>query len=67
MTTNVAPDPARELLEAVKGQSLIELFVRSTRPGWTVWGNEAVEGYEPTWDTHTHNSADVLVGSLFGE
>ena len=26
------------------------------RQGWTVWGNEAREGWRPGWDTYPHNS-----------
>ncbi|HVL29234.1 MAG TPA: hypothetical protein VM326_00770, partial [Sphingomicrobium sp.] len=35
----------------------LEMFSRGKRPGWTAWGNQADETYEPTWDTYKHNSA----------
>lgn len=34
------PDEARAVVEAVSHAPRIELFARSTRPGWAVWGNE---------------------------
>ncbi|HLF10165.1 MAG TPA: MT-A70 family methyltransferase [Gammaproteobacteria bacterium] len=51
------PDELYEIIEACSFAPRIELFARGTRPGWMVWGNQADEGYEPTWDTYSHNSA----------
>jgi len=59
------PDEMSGLIEACSPGPRIELFARGARPGWTVWGNEAVEGYEPTWDTYpitAQNSVNALVG-----
>ncbi len=65
------PDEMYDLIEACSPGPRIELFARGARPGWTVWGNEAVEGYEPTWDTYPHNSAEqrkrARWPSLFGD
>ena len=35
----------------------IELFGRGVRKGWTMWGNQADESYEPTWKTYSYNSS----------
>jgi N6-adenosine-specific RNA methylase IME4 len=50
------PDEQYEIIEACSPGPLIELFARGTRPGWTVWGNQADDGYEPTWKTYAHHS-----------
>lgn len=51
------PDEIYPIIEACSPAPRIELFARGTRPGWTVWGNQAEEAYEPTWKTYAHNSA----------
>lgn len=51
------PDEQYELIEACSPGPRLELFSRGVRKGWTVWGNQADETYEPTWDTYSHNSA----------
>jgi N6-adenosine-specific RNA methylase IME4 len=45
------------LIEACSPGPRIELFARGVRAGWSIWGNQADDGYEPTWDTYAHNSA----------
>ncbi|MCB8878389.1 MT-A70 family methyltransferase [Acidisoma silvae] len=57
------PDEQYELIESCSPGARLEMFSRGTRKGWTVWGNQADESYEPTWDTYAHNSrADRRVG-----
>jgi N6-adenosine-specific RNA methylase IME4 len=51
------PDEQYDLIEACSPGPRLEMFSRGTRRGWTVWGNQADESYEPTWDTYSHNSA----------
>jgi N6-adenosine-specific RNA methylase IME4 len=51
------PDEIYPIIEACSPGPRIELFARGMQPGWTVWGNEALETYEPTWKTYSHNSA----------
>jgi N6-adenosine-specific RNA methylase IME4 len=51
------PDEQYPLIEGCSPGPYLELFARGARPGWTVWGSQAVETYEPTWDTYSHNSA----------
>ena len=51
------PDELYPLIEACSPGPRIELFARGARPGWTVWGDQAADGYEPTWKTYEHNSA----------
>lgn len=53
------PDEQYEVIEACSRGPFLELFARGTRPGWTTWGNEAVEGYEPLWPTYDYNSATL--------
>jgi N6-adenosine-specific RNA methylase IME4 len=51
------PDEQYELIEACSPGPRLELFARGERPKWSVWGNQADEGYEPTWATYAYNSA----------
>ena len=50
------PDKQYEIIEACSPGPFLELFARGTRPGWTIWGNEADENYRPTWDTYANHS-----------
>ena len=51
------PDEIYPIIESCSTGPRLEMFARGARPNWSVWGNQAVEGYEPTWDTYAHNSA----------
>lgn len=51
------PDEIYPVIEACTPGPRIELFARGVRPGWTVWGDEAADAYEPTWKTYRHNSS----------
>lgn len=51
------PDELYSIIEACSPSPRLEIFARGERPGWTVWGNQADDGYEPTWPTYPHNSA----------
>ncbi|MFM9974048.1 MAG: MT-A70 family methyltransferase [Beijerinckiaceae bacterium] len=50
------PDEQYALVESCSPGPYLELFARGTRKGWTYWGNQADEAYEPTWDTYSYNS-----------
>ncbi len=51
------PDEQYPLIEGCSPGPYLEMFARGTRPGWTVWGNQAEDSYEPTWQTYGHTSA----------
>jgi N6-adenosine-specific RNA methylase IME4 len=51
------PDEQYPLIETCSPGPYLELFGRGIRPGWSAWGNEADESYEPGWKTYAHNSA----------
>jgi N6-adenosine-specific RNA methylase IME4 len=51
------PDEQYAVIEQCSPGPYLELFARGTRPGWTVWGNQAEKTYAPTWDTYAYNSA----------
>ena len=57
------PDEQYPLIEACSPGPRLEMFSRGTRKGWTAWGNQADESYEPTWDTYAHNSATDRVAA----
>jgi hypothetical protein len=50
------PDEQYDLIEACSRGPFLELFARGTRPGWSYWGDQADESYQPTWKTYSHNS-----------
>lgn len=47
------PDEIIKLIEACSPGPYLELFARGERDGWTVWGNQANEGYVPDWPTYS--------------
>lgn len=51
------PDEQYRLIESCSPGPYLELFARGARPGWAAWGDQAGEGYAPTWDTYAYNSA----------
>lgn len=51
------PDEQYPLIEGCSPGPYLEMFARGARPGWTVWGTQAGDGYVPTWKTYSHNSA----------
>ncbi|MBY6242110.1 MT-A70 family methyltransferase [Methylosinus sp. Sm6] len=51
------PDEQYRLIEDCSPGPYLEMFARGTRPHWSAWGNEADDGYAPSWDTYSHNSA----------
>jgi len=50
------PDEQYRLIEACSPGPYLELFARGERPGWQVWGNQADNGYYPTWETYANHS-----------
>lgn len=50
------PDEQYEIIEACSPGPYLELFARGKRKNWKVWGNQADESYEPTWDTYANHS-----------
>ncbi len=51
------PDEQYPIIEGCSSGPFLELFARGARDGWSSWGNQAVDSYEPTWATYSHNSA----------
>jgi N6-adenosine-specific RNA methylase IME4 len=50
------PDEQYSIIEGCSAAPYLELFGRGVRSGWFTWGNEANEGYKPTWKTYAHRS-----------
>ena len=50
------PDEQYHLIESCSRGPYLELFGRGSRENWMVWGNQAVEDYEPDWPTYAYNS-----------
>ncbi|MYA60936.1 MAG: S-adenosylmethionine-binding protein [Chloroflexi bacterium] len=53
------PDEQYDIIETCSWGPYLELFGRGSRPGWTVWGDQADNSYEPNWPTYDYNSATV--------
>src|SRR5579883_3135248 len=53
------PDEQYQIIEACSPGPFLELFARGTRKGWTTWGNQADETYEPTWKTYAYHSRAI--------
>lgn len=54
------PDEQYKVIESCSPGPYLELFARGTRPGWTVWGNQAEADYRPTWNTYEYASQENL-------
>lgn len=50
------PDEFYDLIEGCSSGPYLELFARGSRPGWTMWGNQANEEYLPDWSTYKNAS-----------
>jgi N6-adenosine-specific RNA methylase IME4 len=50
------PDEQYSLIESCSPGPYLEMFGRGVRKGWSTWGKQAAETYEPTWETYSHNS-----------
>ena len=50
------PDEQYDIIEACSPGPYLELFGRGIRKGWSTWGNQADDSYEPTWKTYAHHS-----------
>ena len=50
------PDEQYDLIESCSPGPYLEMFGRGVRKGWTTWGNQADEAYQPTWDTYANHS-----------
>lgn len=50
------PDEIIPIIEACSQAPRIELFARGVRDGWTMWGDQANEEYEPSWNTYKNHT-----------
>jgi N6-adenosine-specific RNA methylase IME4 len=50
------PDEQYAIIEACSPGPYFELFARGTRKSWVTWGNQADDGYHPTWETYSNHS-----------
>ena len=50
------PDEQYDVIEACSPGPRLELFARGVRDGWTGWGNQADDGYAPSWRTYANHS-----------
>lgn len=50
------PDEFISLIESCSPGPFLELFARGNREGWDMWGNQATDDYEPTWNTYSNHT-----------
>jgi N6-adenosine-specific RNA methylase IME4 len=50
------PDEQYAIIEACSPGPYVELFARGIRKNWATWGNQADDGYQPTWETYSNHS-----------
>jgi len=50
------PDEQYKIITDCSPGPYLEIFARGTRPNWSIWGNQANDGYEPTWPTYKNHS-----------
>lgn len=50
------PDEQYDIIESCSPGPFLELFARGTRKKWTMWGNQADDSYQPTWETYANHS-----------
>jgi N6-adenosine-specific RNA methylase IME4 len=51
------PDEQYDIIASCSPGPFLELFSRGKRKGWSAWGDEATDSYEPQWPTYGFNSA----------
>jgi N6-adenosine-specific RNA methylase IME4 len=57
------PDEQYAIIEACSPGPYFELFARGTRKNWSTWGNQADDGYRPTWETYANHSKAQAVAA----
>lgn len=57
------PDEFIPLIESCSPGPFLELFARGNREGWDMWGNQATEDYEPTWNTYANHTVASKIES----
>ncbi|OUQ53275.1 S-adenosylmethionine-binding protein [Alistipes sp. An116] len=50
------PDEFITLIENCSQSPYLELFARGNREGWDMWGNQASDDYEPSWNTYANHT-----------
>src|SRR5436189_2055695 len=57
------PDEQYDIIEACSPGPYLELISWGTRSGGTTWGNQADDGYAPTWKTYANHSQAGLIAA----
>jgi N6-adenosine-specific RNA methylase IME4 len=61
------PDEQYAIIEACSRGPFLELFARGQRSNWVMWGNQADESYEPTWNTYSNHSRSIPLLVMSGD
>ena len=50
------PEEFVQLIEKCSSAPFLELFARGNREEWDMWGDQASEDYQPTWNTYANHT-----------
>lgn len=50
------PDEIYPVIESCSPGPYLEMFARGHRDGWELWGNQANQDYDPSWNTYANHS-----------
>lgn len=50
------PDEFIPVIERCSSAPFLEMFARGNRKNWDMWGNQATDDYEPTWNTYANHT-----------
>ncbi len=53
------PDEMVDLIERCSPGPYLEMFARGDREGWDMWGSQATDEYEPTWNTYANHTTKL--------
>lgn len=53
------PDEFIPLIESCSNAPFLELFARGIRKNWDMWGDQAIEDYEPDWSTYSNHTVSA--------
>lgn len=53
------PDEIYPVIESCSPGPYLEMFARGHRDNWALWGNQANQDYDPSWNTYANHSTSI--------
>lgn len=53
------PDEFIDLIQSCSSAPYLELFARGKRDNWDMWGDQAIDEYEPDWNTYSNHTVAI--------